>query len=242
MLSTGNFIPTPTPRSVGLLARVLSIYPTLRPILSYSHRADIIHLARTCRTLSSILRDSVSPLCTPFPRCTSALESCHWCRAIICTSCKAEVQWQQKPYLKDVTGGELHANYAMVIRTEASTKPVFDVFFRDWLYQRSYYAKQIIQTTTVCASCFSAYKAPMPTQLKAAGTRSTVVEELHWDELPNTHSMCNCTDQTKAECEGDKRFIEFKDISLSSVLWAVLKLPQELRQTHSSEFVALYID
>lgn len=64
---------------------------------------------------------------------------------------------------------------------------------------------------------------------------------LDWDELPNTHTKCNCMPNTQAECEGDTHLIEFKDIPLRSVLLAVVKLPQQLRQTPSSEFIALYV-
>ncbi|KAF8432275.1 hypothetical protein BGX38DRAFT_261389 [Terfezia claveryi] len=146
--STGNFISTPTPCSVGLLAQVLSIYPTLRPILSYSHRADIIYLAPSCRTLNSILRDSVSPLCPPFPRCTWAPEFCHWCRAIVCTSCKVRVQRQHKPYVMDYTD-RLNVNEAMVIgRTHLF---VYHVIFK--LRERRTYHRGllVIQNTALWA-------------------------------------------------------------------------------------------
>ncbi|RPB26417.1 hypothetical protein L211DRAFT_847067 [Terfezia boudieri ATCC MYA-4762] len=242
MQNSGTFISTPTPRSAGLLTQVLSIYPTLRPILSYSHRADIIHLARTCRTLNSILRDSVFPLCTPFPRCTSALEICHWCRAIVCNSCKVRVQQQHKPYVEDGTG-TLNINEAMVITPLNQPNFNVDIILQILQYRgdRTYHRGiQVIQNTTLCASCFSTYKGPMPGRTRAYN-QPHMVKELNWDELPNTHTTCNCTPNTQADCEGDKRLMEFKDIPLGSLLFAVVKLPQELRPTPSSDFVALYI-
>ncbi|RPB26416.1 hypothetical protein L211DRAFT_847066 [Terfezia boudieri ATCC MYA-4762] len=243
MQSSGNFISTPTPRSVGLLTQVLSIYPTLRPILSSSHRADIIHLARTCRTLNSILRDSVFPLCTPFPRCTSALEYCHWCRAIVCISCKVQVQQQYKPCVMDTSYSDLTINAAMVFSSQTQTQTNLDVIHQVLIYQedRNYHRGiQLIENTTLCASCFSTYGGPMPSQ-RRTHTQRYFIKELDWEELPITHTMCNCTPNTQAECKGDKRLMEFKDIPLESVLIAVVKLPQDLRETSTSEFVALYI-
>ncbi|KAF8431881.1 hypothetical protein BGX38DRAFT_284104 [Terfezia claveryi] len=240
MLRSREFISTPTPLSPGLLTRVLSVYPTLRPILLYSHRADIIHLARTCRTLNVIVKDSISPLCAPFPRCTSALEPCHWCRAIVCTTCKFQGQRHHCPVVWGYNGDAINRNEAIVIRPESSTNFVHEVLSDKRQHRNTFRALQMVHNTAVCASCFRAYQGTMSSQSRARMWQFDI-EELHWDELPNTHIMCKCTPNTQAECEGDKRLMEFGDIPPKYMLRALVKLPEELRQTPTSKFVALYV-
>jgi len=87
----------PTARSPELLVCILSRYPILESILSFSHRSSISNLAQTCDTLQKILGPTISKLRNPFPRCNKDLKGCTMCHTPVCKDCSEDVTELETP-------------------------------------------------------------------------------------------------------------------------------------------------
>ncbi|KAF8449552.1 hypothetical protein BGX38DRAFT_1187578 [Terfezia claveryi] len=243
-----NFISTPTSRSAELLIRVLSMYPTLQPILCYSHRSDIIHLARTCHTLNSILTTSVAPLCKPFPSCTLAVKSCQFCEALVCTGCRKLVQKLEKPLLEisnlKVTKALVVAPYRRNVNAKSKyrfIKRLQKARFRN--IRKSGYAQvaQGIEKKTSCASCFKDGQRGSKVHRYPVWAKRVYIPTLEWNDVPTTHTRCTCTRITRSQCVGDSQLVEIEAVPLRSELVGLVKLPQN-RRSESEVVCALYID
>ncbi|KAF8449600.1 hypothetical protein BGX38DRAFT_554104 [Terfezia claveryi] len=235
MPTSNRFIASPTPRSVELLIRVLSAFPTLQLILSFNHRSDIIHLARTCRTLASMLTESISPLRRPFPRCTVDLASCQDCQAIVCTDCQKVVQELEQP--SSMFHG-FQMPQALVITPETNEVRLEVLSsLRTAMRHRGWPmafvpVMQCVERKFLCASCFKQqHRAPnrLPQIFHSA--------ILEWSDLPNTHTTCACTDGNRAQCEGDKHLVAIEDVLVESQFMALVTLPPQLRSRIGSDVV-----
>ena len=82
----------PTERSSELFIKLLTVYPTLESLLSVSHRSDITHLARTCKTIRKILTCSVGKLVHPFQSCPQELGQCYLCNTGVCKECVVDAR------------------------------------------------------------------------------------------------------------------------------------------------------
>ncbi|KAF8449601.1 hypothetical protein BGX38DRAFT_1330208 [Terfezia claveryi] len=241
MPPSDNSIASPTPRSLELVTRVLSAFPALQLILAYSHRADIIHLARTCRTLASMLAESVSPLRRPFPRCTVDLASCQDCQAIVCAVCQREVRELESP---SAMLSRLQIYHALVIapdteevRSEVLGSINTAMRIRGWP-MGGVPVLQDVECNIFCASCFRIHRAPNREM------QIFNVPVLQWSDVPNTHTLCTCTDIHQAQCDGDKRLVAIDDVPVGSHLVAMVMLPPQLWSTMGTETVvtcALYV-
>jgi len=244
-----NFISTPTPRSVGLLVRVLSIYPTLQPILYYSHRPDIIHLARTCRTLNSILTASIALLCKPFPSCTLALKRCQLCEAIVCTGCKQLVQKLEKPLLEISNRKVRRALVVAPYTCKVNSKDVFINRLQKSRFRhirKSGYVRVVqgVERKHSCVSCFTIHNKGQregQVQRYPPWAKRVYIPILEWNDVSTTHTRCTCTHINRLQCVGDSQLVEIEDVPFGSELVALVKLPQGLR-CGSEVVCALYVD
>ncbi|KAF8432306.1 hypothetical protein BGX38DRAFT_1226300 [Terfezia claveryi] len=251
-----EFKSAPTPGSKELLARILMNFPTLQLILFYSHRQDIIHLARTCRAFNSILTTSVAPLCSPFPSCTLRLRSCRNCQAIVCARCRQLVRMLEKPFM---VRSELWLHKAIVIAPFAQrvkTKDLDVLQATKILLDRSrpsdrVHVMQGVGVQTLCSSCATLHNnscIPGSTlywankQYIVPELQRYVVPTLQWDDVQTTHTRCICTLKNRAQCTGDKNLVAIENVPIKSKLVALVELPQELKSgSEDVEFCAMYL-
>jgi len=232
MSSHSNGVSAPTPHSTGLLTRILSIFPTLRPILSYSHRSDIINLAHTCRTLNAIIPNTVAPLRKPFRSCTVRLRACELCGATVCAGCQKVIREPESP---PAAMSRLHIHRAIFMHMasheyEARLKMQNILTYMELQPCCGGRWVSVLQRAAVkitCAWCFAKHTQHHIRNRVPRVPRVFRVPTLDWSEVPQTHTTCACTDSNKAQCEGDKRLVDIGDVAVESQLVALVALPRE---------------
>jgi len=242
------FIGKPTPNSVPLLVWMLTIYPILQPILSYSHRADIIHLAWASRTLHSTIKAYVALIAKPFRSCTKGFKPCDICQAITCYQCRG------RPLVREGPPSVMaRLNIRKVIFISMHTRgPSFKFLNRVHRREMKGFlagaSHKGVQHTSVlhlgkykqnwCESCLRANRHSI---MWWARLWQAYVPTREWKDIPETHTTCTCTHKNRKQCVGDKHLVDIQDIPMGSQIAALVELPPSLRSDGNTQ-CAVYID
>ena len=92
---------------------------------------------------------------------------------------------------------------------------------------------QSVEVKTLCVSCLTTHNDGRAHELGRYGTHTEGVQAvaipvLEWTDVPETHTMCTCTDSTRAQCVGDKHLVDIEVVPIEGQIEALVKLPQEL--------------
>jgi len=235
----------PIPRNVQLLYRLLTTYPTLAAILSYSHRSDIIHLARTCQSFNLLLTASIAPLRNAFPRCKLYLTPCHVCQAFVCRECKQDVQELEKPRVVNtnilVSKALLMAPY-LRRPTTSILQSLHEARLEHTLESGYLRILQDIGTRALCVACFTKHNEGQTSisDIVPVDARLLDAPTLEWNDVPHTHTRCTCVPSNQSQCVGDMYLVEPADVPVNSELVALVNLPPD--QMSEPGVCALYAD
>lgn len=172
---------TPTPRSPDRLAQILSRYPILESILSYSHRPSIISLAHTCRTLHFILTATIGRLRKPFPRCTEDLKLCDLCQTLACKDCTQETRELLQPVAFGVYCDQYNqpVNINSLICTRACLPDMRQIF-------------EPIHFCEVCLPKHDILTIDRTWILPNMYPLQPVITHLRWEDVPQADRACQC--------------------------------------------------
>ena len=239
----------PTPRSPERLAYILSLYPILESILSFSHRSNIINLAYTCRTLYSTLTTTVGPLCKPFPRCTEDLKPCTLCPIPVCKDCRQDTFELQKQAEQMSDYGYA---YGLVLwRTPGLTEEI-SVLLQQASYKMGYVViKQRIEHKHFCELCFSKHRPNMDKvvpgerpewlersvrnyerainhEIDLVEARVLPVMDVKWEGVPHADNTCTCS-RFNTGCGISPHLVRVENLPMESELVAFVWLPMSVR-------------
>ncbi|KAF8453252.1 hypothetical protein BGX38DRAFT_1178875 [Terfezia claveryi] len=223
---------TPMPRNLQLLHRILSIYPTLETILSFSHRGSVIQLSRTSRSLHSLLTSSINPLRQPFPLCAPPLNPCYHCHVLLCQGCKHEVRLPEGP---PGVMSRLNIHSAIVSKHEPGSFQWQDMITCiRWLSPLRPVVRftRGVEIKEVCDFCFAVHNEDYRNKL--VETVAMELPTLEWTELP--HGTCGCSNLS---CGADQHIVQIDCVPRDSVLVAFVKVPPEWRSGNEA-MVSVY--
>ncbi|RPB19732.1 hypothetical protein L211DRAFT_852922 [Terfezia boudieri ATCC MYA-4762] len=235
------------------LAYILSIYPILASILSYSNCSSITSLAHTCRTLHYILSTTIGPLRKPFPGCTGDLRLCTGCQTPVCKSCRQSTIEVQKPATVMAEHGYRHAlvcrrirgsrqfwnarveTQADLIRHKMKQKDFCQLCLpNNW--QNRFYGSLSgafngqSQRELVIGAYSSTYERYMSDRygMDPAKERLLLALHVYWESVPQAHTTCMC-DGYNAGCPSLPHIVKIEDLPEESELVAFVLLPEALR-------------
>ncbi|KAF8453253.1 hypothetical protein BGX38DRAFT_423628 [Terfezia claveryi] len=237
-------IQTPVSQGLQQLAYILSIYPILASILSYSNCSSITSLAHTCRTLHYILSTTVGPLCKPFPGCTGDLKLCTGCQTPVCKSCRQSTIQVQKPATVMAEYGYRHA--LLCRRTKGSRQ-----FWNARVETQADFIRHKMKQKDLCQLCLpanwqirihgsqrelvigaysSTYERYMSSRrgMDPAKERLLLALHVYWESVPQAHTTCMC-DEYNAGCPSLPHIVRIEDVPEESELVAFVSLPETLR-------------
>ncbi|KAF8432319.1 hypothetical protein BGX38DRAFT_1263268 [Terfezia claveryi] len=214
--------PKYTAQSPELLLRIFNAYPILKSILSYSHRPDIINLARTCRTLHWTFTATVGRLLNAFPLCTSRLKRCFLCSKPVCKDCGLERREQEKP---GETMFRLGYQYALLARRAPHQERYTDGVGAILLGDVRGLINQEIKCFWFCEECFHKPYTPMgkPVQhgwILLPGSshhlrRQFFVQTMWVGRVPNADNPCTCA-MFDTVCEASPHLVRVESLPIQS--------------------------
>ncbi|KAF8449548.1 hypothetical protein BGX38DRAFT_551184 [Terfezia claveryi] len=214
--------PKHTAQSPELLLRIFNAYPILESILSYSHRPDIINLARTCRTIHLTFTATVGKLRNAFPRCTSLLNRCFLCNIPLCKDCRLERREQEKPGETMVREGY---EYAFLWRRAPNQKLHTDGLGAILHGDLRGIIDQEIKCVWFCEECFHKPYTPMGKPVRHnwklfSGSshhlqRQVFVQTMWMGCVPNAASPCTCA-MFDTVCEASLHLVKVENLPIQS--------------------------
>ncbi|RPB19733.1 hypothetical protein L211DRAFT_852923 [Terfezia boudieri ATCC MYA-4762] len=227
-----------TPRSLELLHHILSIYPILETILSSSHRGSVIQLARSSKSLQSLLSSSIKPLQRPFPLCASPLKPCYHCHVPLCRGCKHEVKLPEGPSavisrlnISAVMSrlnisafmSRLNIGSAIVSKHKPGSPERQKILTCiRWLIPLRPVVRLTrgVEIKDLCDSCLAVHNKDYRNKLVKEVEMALPI--LEWTELPHAHATCKCRN---LDCEADQHLVQIDCVPRDSVLVAFVKGP-----------------